>query len=372
MIFEHPSSTFLYPKHRFSLVMVEFIMEEDFEEPRSRVLLVDNEIFKPYEYRREEELENRVSKLVKSVFGPETIYFDIRQRMASRAKKINVTDGVLLQLRKEESKLWVVEHELSSHDLYSHVQPQVLGFIRSLRNPQTLREVQLALYEEIRADETKERVFREFLGPTIDMFFFLDRVLHKKCGIVIVIDEITPQLTEICEDFARYADVKVIEFRTYQREGREIYHFTPFIIEEEVVMAPPREKREYPEYRKSWKARLEWVNEDTRSLVHELIKGLERELAGITHLPKYRWYYFYKREPRKYESLFAVLLLAKRKINIRIRVDPSKFKDRLNLTKPYKGWFFRKGEERGFSIKSPDQLNYALELIRQAYEHAQG
>jgi len=58
------------------------MMEEGFEEPRSRVLLVDNEIFKPYEYRREEELENRVSKLVKSVFGPETIYFDIRQRMA--------------------------------------------------------------------------------------------------------------------------------------------------------------------------------------------------------------------------------------------------------------------------------------------------
>jgi len=346
-------------------------MEEDFEEPHSRVLFVDNEIFKPYEYQREEELENRVSKLVKSVFGPETIYFDIRQRMASRAKKINVTDGVLLQLRKEESKLWVVEHELSSHDLYGHVQPQVLGFIRSLRNPQTLRDVQLALYEEIKADETKEKVFREFLGPTTDMFFFLDRVLHRKCGIVIVIDEITPQLTEICEDFARYADVKVIEFKTYQREGKEIYHFSPFTVEEE-ARAPEREKKEYPEYRKSWKAGLEWVDADTRALVHELTQRLERELPGITHLPKHRWYYFYKREPRKYESLFAVLLLAKRKIHIRIRVDPSKFEDRLNLTTQYKGWFFKtRGEERGFSISKPDQLNYALELIKQAYDYAQ-
>jgi hypothetical protein len=68
-----------------------------------------------------------------------------------------------------------------------------------------------------------------------------------------------------------------------------------------------------------------------------------------------------------------VLLLAKRKINIRIRVDPSKFEDELNLTKRYKGWFFRaRGEERGFSIKTPDQLTYALELIKQAYDYAKG
>jgi hypothetical protein len=347
-------------------------MEEGFEEPTSRVLLVDNEIFTPCEYQREGDLESRVSKLVKFVFGPKVLYFDIRQRMASKAKRVNVTDGVLLELRKEGSRLWLVEYELSSHDLYSHVQPQIMGFIRSLRNPQTLRDVQLALYEEIRADEDKDKIFREFLGPTEDAFFFLDRVLHERSGVVIVIDEITPQLTEICEDFAPYAEVKVIEFKTYRKNGKEIYYFIPFGAEEEVVRVP-KEKREYPEYRKSWKARLEWVNADTRSLVHELIKGLERELPGIIHVPKHRWYYFYKREPRRYQSLFAVLLLAKRKVDIRIRVDPTKFKDRLNLTKRYKGWFFKaKGEERGFSIKNPDQLNYALELIKQAYEHVEG
>lgn len=348
-------------------------MEEDFEEPRSRVLLVDNEIFKPYEYRREEELESRVSKLVGFVFGPETIYFDVRQRMASRAKKINVTDGLLLQMRKGKSKLWVVEHELSSHDLYSHVQPQIMGFIRSLRNPQTLREVQLALYEEIRADEVKENVFRDFLGVTTDMFFFLDRVLHRKCGIVIVIDEITPQLMEICEDFARYADVKVIEFKTYQREGKEIYHFTPFRVEEEIIQVPEREEKKYPEYMKSWKSRLEWVNAGTRDLVFELIKRIESELPGISHSPKGRWHYFYKSRILRHRSLFAVLLITKRKVNIRLRVDPSVFEDRNQETKKYKGWFFRtRGEERGFSIKKPDQLNYALKLIKQAYDYARG
>ena len=345
-------------------------MEEEFEQPHGRVLLVGNEVFKLYRYRREEELENRVSELVRFIFGPETVYFDIRQRMKSKAKRINVTDGILLQLKKEKSKLWIVEHELSSHDLYLHVQPQIMGFIRSLRNPQTLRNVQLALYEEIQADKDKEKVFQEFLGAKKDMFFFLDRVLHSKCGVIIVIDEVTAQLMEICEDFARYADVKVIEFKTYQREGKEIYYFTPFSGEE--AKAPSRKGRiEYPDYMKDWKARLEWVNPNIRILVDKLIEGIEDELPGIVHMPKYRWHYFYRHELGKHDSIFAAIILNKQSLYIRIRVNPNKLDDKLNLAKQYKGWFFRaKGEERGFSIRNLDQITYALQLIKQAHNYA--
>jgi len=346
-------------------------MEEGFEELRSRVILVNKQFFTLYEYPKEEEIESRVSQLTDFLFGPKALYFDIRQRMASKARKIVVPDGLLLQLEEGKSKLWIVEHELSSHDLYTHIQPQISGFVRALRSLETLRDVQIALYEEIQADKTKDKVLREFLGPTSDMFFFLDRVLHERCGIIIVIDEVTPQLMEICEDFSRDAEVRVIEFRTYQKEGEEIYLFNPFKFEE--VVKPPKLRKEYPEHRKSWEARLEWANASIRNLVYKIIESIESELPGISHSPKYRWYYFYKDKTPKPRSLFAVLLPEKRSLHVRIRIDPSKFEDRLNMTKQYKGWFFRaRGEERGFSIKSPDQLNYALELIRQAYEHAQG
>lgn len=342
--------------------MLVLIMEEGYEEPSRSVLLVDNEIFNLTEYQREDELESRVSKFVEFVFGPTVLYFDIRQRVASKARRVNVTDAVLLELKKEgQSRLWLVEYELSVHDLYRHVQPQIMGFIRSLRNPQTLRDVQLSLYEEIQSDAVKEKTFLEFLGPASDMFFFLDRVLHRRCGVIIVVDEVTPQLMEICEDFRQYAEVKVIEFKTYQKGDREIYHFNPFGVEE---VAKPPEREERPEHRKSWAARLAWVDEDTRLLVRGFIQKVEQELPGVNHRPKHRWYYFYREG-----TLFAVVLLSKRKIDVRIRVDPSRFRDRLNLTKAYKGWFFRKGGERGFSIRSPDQLDYALELVKQAYDY---
>ena len=72
-------------------------MEGDLE-PHSQVLLVDSEVFEPHDYRREGELESRVSKLVEFVFGPNVLYFDIRQRVVSKARRINVTDAVLLEL----------------------------------------------------------------------------------------------------------------------------------------------------------------------------------------------------------------------------------------------------------------------------------
>jgi len=148
-------------------------------------------------------------------------------------------------------------------------------------------------------------------------------------------------LTEVCEDLARYAEVKVIEFKVYRKDSREIYHFNPFFVEAEEI-----ERLERPSHVKSWEDRLRWVNPETRALASEFIKRLESELPEIYHQPKYRWYYFYKAKGPRHQSLFAVLLLAKRSISIRIRTDSGKFEDKLGITKRYKGWYLIKKNAR--------------------------
>jgi len=57
-------------------------------------------------------------------------------------------------------------------------------------------------------------------------------------------------------------------------------------------------------------------------------------------LPRYRWYYFYKGSGRSLDSLFAVLMLTKKRVAVRIKAEPTTFKDEKNWTKPMKGWFF--------------------------------
>jgi hypothetical protein len=44
------------------------------------------------------------------------------------------------------------------------------------------------------------------------------------------------------------------------------------------------------------------------------------------------------------------------------------FKDEKEITWSIKGWFFRRGLERRFDVKSQADFDYALRLIKQAYE----
>lgn len=71
----------------------------------------------------------------------------------------------------------------------------------------------------------------------------------------------------------------------------------------------------------------------------------------------------------KPDSLFAVLFITKRRLQVRVGVDPDRFRDERRITKVYKKrlFFKKRGEERGFTIDSPEQLDYAIELIKRCY-----
>ncbi|MHA1632780.1 MAG: hypothetical protein ACTSXC_08260 [Candidatus Freyarchaeota archaeon] len=320
----------------------------------SAVLLVNGLAYRPYRYGSERELEERVLKVVDDVFGRECVYFDLKKVVRSRATRY-VTDGVLLD--PASRKLWIIEYELSRHDFDRHVRPQVMGFLRALKNPETVRDVLMTLYDEVRADPEKERRVRRHLRGGEELYYFLDRVLHGKWGVIIVVDEVTPQLMELQEDLSKDAEVRILEFKTYRHESGEAYLFTPLRYEREVAEVPGHER--------SWEARLMWAEPEARRLAEELIRRVVRELPDVRHMPKYRWYYFYRSE-----RPFAVLLLRKRSVDVRIRVDEGRFKDELGVTKRYRPFFFRRGE-RGFKVKGSEELDSAVKLIKQAYNHAE-
>lgn len=123
----------------------------------------------------------------------------------------------------------------------------------------------------------------------------------------------------------------------------------------------------HPEYRI---VSIELVS-DMDDLIQKLIKRITDEFSEVTYYhgePSYSRYYFYKDISMKPDSLFAVLLTTKGKLHVRIGVDPDRFRDERKVTKAYKGRFFKKkGEEREFIIDRPEQLDYAIELIKQCY-----
>jgi len=79
---------------------------------------------------------------------------------------------------------------------------------------------------------------------------------------------------------------------------------------------------------------------------------------------------FYKGKPST-KSVFAGFFLTKEALKVRIRTKPATFKDPRRWTgeKTYH-WFFRTRQEKEFKITERDQIDYAMELIKQSYELA--
>jgi len=333
------------------------------------IFLVDGARYKLCRPKSEDELQGIVEEHYRDIFGQDSIFFDFEPKLRSTAGIGSKPDGCVLILSPKPR--WVViETELSDHPLYEHIIPQISKFVKALENPQNRKSIVEAIYDEINRDPFKKALL-EKQGMGREIYKFLNDVISTKPSIAIIIDERTAELDEVLGMLPLKAEIT--ELRTFEREGVGLnVHAHLLSVEEAVAKGEERERKERPDHMLSWKARLEWVSPETREMVHKLIKRVESDLPEISHLSRYRWYYFYKGKGRGLQSLFAVLMIKKKKVSIRIKADPAKFEDKLKWTKKYKGWFFaRKYEEREFSISTPEQLDYAIELIKQSYNISQ-
>jgi predicted transport protein len=163
----------------------------------------------------------------------------------------------------------------------------------------------------------------------------------------------------------KLADTEIIEFQTFVREDAPNVHahlFEPLYVVEEISEKGTKEKKE------SWEKRLRWVDDNIKDIVNVLTNRI-LQLGEITHKPSGEDYCFYKGAPST-KSIFAAFMLRKKALKVGIRTDPKTFKDPKKWTgdKIYKPWFFRQGQERAFKITDKNQIDYAMELIKQSYE----
>jgi predicted transport protein len=332
------------------------------------VLCLDGSRYRLHKYSSEEEVHDIVREHYVDLFGAGSIYFGFEPKLRSEAGIGSKPDGCVLIFSPPPCWI-VVEVELASHPLYDHVIPQISKFIRALENPQNRKHIADALFREIESDPFK-RALLEKHGFGREIYKFLNDVISKKPSITIVIDEWSKELNEVLGVLPLKANV--IELKTFEREGVGLSVHAHLIKFERKEVKEEEKHPERPEHKRSWESRLKWVNPEVRELTLSLIRRIEEIFPGVTHKPSHIWYYFYKEGGRKLDSLFAVLLIDKRKVNVRIKADPSSFQDPQGWTKKYKGWFFtKKHEEREFSITAQEQLNYAIELIKQSYDISQ-
>lgn len=178
------------------------------------MLLIDGVRYKEWTPTSEDEFEQVVREHAQDIFSENAIYFDKKQKLKSLAGVGSIPDGLAIVFGN--SPEWhIVEVELSSHDLYQHVVPQVDKFIYAVDNPNSRNKIVEALYEAIDNDEFTKLKIRQRIGQNKEIHKYLSDLITRPPVITIVIEKATSQLSEALR---KYIQNKVVEFRTFTRE----------------------------------------------------------------------------------------------------------------------------------------------------------
>jgi len=90
-------------------------------------IYMDGSRFIEIEFEREEEFEKVVKENSKTLFGINTVYFDLKNKIDSKSLGSSIPDGFLFDFRDNENpEFYLVEVELQKHDFYKHIFPQII------------------------------------------------------------------------------------------------------------------------------------------------------------------------------------------------------------------------------------------------------
>jgi len=192
--------------------------------------------FNLIQYETEQAFERAVVAHVNDIFGERRIYLDCKRRIGAKDGKQSVPDAYLIDVSSpRDPQLYVVENEISSHDLFKHIGVQLLQF--SVSFAQAGRTIKQILFDEVCAEPTAkarcEKYARE--GDFRNLDHFLESlVLDKEFRALVIIDEETDDLHAVTKNLG--FPVEIIEFSTYVNDkGQYIHRFDPFLADVEAV-----------------------------------------------------------------------------------------------------------------------------------------
>ena len=180
------------------------------------MILIDGVKYKLWVPENEKQLEEMVKEHFNDIFGENSLYFDIKPELRSKAGIGSKPDGIAIVFDKP--CFYVVEIERAEHGVHDHVVTQISKFNTALKkSPGTRMKIAEAIYSEITSDP-----FKQFFAKSKvkgELYKFLtDLFLYKKPIIIaIIIDEAIDELKEAIEELPLQS--KIVEFKTFERVG---------------------------------------------------------------------------------------------------------------------------------------------------------
>jgi hypothetical protein len=240
-------------------------------------------LFEHGPYEREADLERDVVANAEQIFGSSSIYVDVKKKLKSRTNVATIPDGYVVDMADPmRPKLFVVENEIASHDLFRHIGTQLLKFVISFPDsrPSIRRFLIEAISAEPKSAEKLEEGAREAGSRNIDAY--LDKAIDAGFRALVIIDEAREELHQVLQ--AINANISVLELREHRAsDGTRLLEFDTLydeFVEESPEVAPAR--RADPatrEHRRKRRAKADTV------IVPARPEGFERVFLGED-----RWY----------------------------------------------------------------------------------
>lgn len=196
-------------------------------------LIVNKTTYTQVPYDDENEIEQVVVNNSELIFGNNTVYFDLKKGIrAHKEGVLTIPDGYLISFNGARPKLFVVENELASHDVYEHIGMHFLKYNSSFSEG-SKTQVKNYLLEYVKENnETNKKIYALIKGTKFDNpSELLDYVIFENdYGFIVVIDEITEELNLVLKSFTP----EIIELKKFtDKESNKIYLYDGF--EEPVV-----------------------------------------------------------------------------------------------------------------------------------------
>ena len=193
------------------------------------IVLIDGVRYRLVIPDKEAALEEAIKSNFKHIFGTDSFYLNVKKLIKSKAGIASIPDGYVI-LFEPKARWCILEVELASHSIYDHIVPQLTKFNRGIENSSSRKKIVEMFYSIINEDEVLKAKLKQQI-KTGEIYKFISDLISENPLVVVAIDQRTDELEEAIRDIR--GDVRVLEFRTFQREGIRdqinAYVFEPII-----------------------------------------------------------------------------------------------------------------------------------------------
>jgi len=170
----------------------------------------------------EDNLEQMVIEHSDDIFGPDSIYVDRKYKLKTITGVGSIPDGFAI-IFNNQPEWYIVEVELSSHDMYEHVVKQVTKFMDGIENLDSKDNLFEAIWNGINSSYLLKHKLEKASGSSNPHWFLSNIIKKSRPTITLIIEKEQPGLEGTLSKFS-YLPHKIVEFRTFRREGAEAVH----------------------------------------------------------------------------------------------------------------------------------------------------